>query len=350
MKRVTKSVLMMLAAVLLTVGFSTTAVAKEKKILLKVPVALPTSLPILGEGIVYFKKTLEAMDNTIKVKIYEPGKLMPAFEIHDAVSTGKVNAGYSIAGYIQGKVPAASLFAALPFGPRPDVFAAWFREGNGGKLYQEMYEKNGYNIKVIPMAPYAAETAGWYRKEINSADDLKGLKIRFFGLGGKVMSKLGASVALLPGAEIFPALEKGALDATEFSLPVVDKKLGFYKIAKYNYFPGWHQPSSQFELLINKDVWNSMSKRQQAVVTAAAEATNFNSIARSISIQGKYLKENEAKGVKNLRYNKELLDLFKKTWDEVAAEEGAKDPFFKKVLEDQTQFFKEVKVYTDLAY
>lgn len=329
-------------AVALTAG---SAVAKEKKILLKMPLALPSSLPILGEGAVYFQDMVNAMDETIKVKLYEPGKLMPAFEIHDAVSTGKVNAGYSISGYIQGKVPAASLFAALPFGPTAEVFASWFREGNGGKLYQEMYEKNGYDIKVFPVAPYAAETAGWFRKPIESAEDFKGLKIRFFGLGGKAMAKLGASVALLPGAEIFPALEKGALDATEFSMPIVDKKLGFYKIAKYNYFPGWHQPSSTFELLINKKTWDSMSPRQQKVIQAAVEATSFHILTKSVAVQGKVMIENEKNGVHNMTFKPEVLSAIEKAWNEVAAEESAKDPFFKQVLEDQQQYFKEVSTF-----
>lgn len=334
--------------VALTAG-SALAADGEKKILLKMPLALPSSLPILGEGAVYFQDMVNAMDDTIRVKLYEPGKLMPAFEIHDAVSTGKVNAGYTISGYIQGKVPAASLFAALPFGPSVDVFASWFREGNGGRLYQEMYDRNGYNIHVFPVAPYAAETAGWFREPIESAADFKGLKIRFFGLGGKALSKLGASVALLPGAEIFPALEKGALDATEFSMPIVDKKLGFYKIAKYNYFPGWHQPSSTFELLLNKDVWNSMSDRQKKVIQAAVEATSFHILTRSIAVQGKVMIENKKNGVNNMTYKPEVLDAIEAAWNEVAAEESAKDPFFKQVLEDQQSYFKEVNTFVEMS-
>lgn len=328
-------------AVMLTAG-AAFAGGKEKKILLKMPLAFPSTLPILGEGATYFRDLVNSLSDTIRVKIYEPGKLMPAFEIHDAVSTGKVNAGYSISGYIQGKVPAAAIFSSLPFGPDVSVFASWFMDGDGTKLYQEMYDDNGFNIHVIPITVYTAETAGWFKKPINSLADFKGLKIRFYGLGGKVLAKLGASVELIPGAEIFPALEKGAIDATEFSMPVVDEKLGFYKIAKFNYFPGWHQPSSTFELLINKDTWKSMSPRQKAVIETAAKATNYYTLTKSVAVQGKVMLENEKKGVHNMKFSKKILDGLHKAWNEVAAEESAQDPFFKKVYDDQKKYFGQV--------
>ncbi|UOD34654.1 TRAP transporter substrate-binding protein [Deferribacteraceae bacterium V6Fe1] len=350
--RSVKMFLKVFSVVILVLAMSTVNVfakEKEKNILLKMPLAFPSTLPILGEGAVYFADLVNSMDDTIKVKIFEPGKLMPAFEIHDAVSTGKVNAGYTISGYIQGKIPAAAVFSALPFGPTPEVFGSWFTVGNGSKLYQEMYDNAGFNVRVFPITIYTAETAGWYKKPIESIDDFKGLKIRFYGLGGKVLAKLGASVVLLPGAEIFPALEKGAIDATEFSMPVVDKKLGFYKIAKYNYFPGWHQPSSTFELLINKETWNSMSPRQQAVIQTAVNATNYFTLTKSIAVQGKVLMENEEKGVKNMKFNDEIVKKLRQTWNEVLEEETAKDPFFKKVIDDQKQYFKEVNKFINYS-
>lgn len=333
-------------AVVFTAG-AAFAADKEKKILLKLPLAFPTTLPILGEGAAVFADYINNMDDTLKVKIYEPGKLMPAFEIHEAVSTGKVNAGYSMSGYVQGKIPAAAIFSAVPFGPSVEVFASWFTVGNGLKLYQEMYDSNGFNIKVLPITAYGAETAGWFSKPIEKPEDFKGLNIRFYGLGGKVLSKLGASVAIIPGGEIFPALEKGAIDATEYSMPVVDEKLGFYKVAKYNYFPGWHQPSNTFELLINKDTWNSMSPRQQKVVQAAVEATNYYTLTKSLAIQGKVMAENEKRGAKNMRYNENVLDALRASWKEVVAEMSADDPFFKKVYEDQVQFFADVQTFVD---
>lgn len=347
-----KTLLVTLLATVLLATFSAGTALAEKKVLLKVPVAFSSTLPILGESIIYFKDTVEKLSNgDIKVKIYEPGKLMPALEIHDAVSTGKVNAGFGVSGYYQGKIPAISMFTAVPFGPRPVDYAGWLYEGNGLKLYQELYDKHGVNVKAFPLSIWAPETGGWYNKEINSVDDLKGLKIRFFGYGGKVLSKMGASVVTIAGGEIYPALEKGAIDASEFALPNIDTKLGFAKVAKYNYFPGWHQPATASELLINKDTWNGMSERQQLIIETAVKATTFFIMARSEAAQGKVMLENEAKfGTENRVFNQELLDAIHETWLEVAAEESAKDPEFKMVWDDLQDYVKETSAYSSRAY
>ncbi len=328
------------------------AAAKEKKILLKVPIAFSTALPGLGSTILWVAERLDAASGgTLKMKVYEPGKLVAPFEILDAVSTGKVNAGYAAAGYWTGKIPAAPLFSAVPFGPEAGEYLAWMYYGNGLKLYQEMYDQAGYHVKVLPVALLAPETSGWFRKEIKGPEDLKGLRIRFYGLGGKVMEKLGASVSVLPGGEIFPALEKGALDATEFSMPAIDKRLGFYKIAKYNYFPGWHQQSTILELLINKKVWDSMSKHQQTVLDIIARASMLDSFAYGEAIQFAVMKENVQKHGVHLKYwSKEMLDLYRKTWNEVAEEEAAKDPFFAKVWNDLQNFRKDYKVWQAYAF
>lgn len=345
-----------LTAMVLTITFlfftsSAWAADKEKKILLKVPTAFSTTLPTLGDSLTVFKDYVEsASGGSIKVKIYEPGKLMPAFEILDSVSTAKVNAGYWASGYASGKIKAAELFTAIPFGQSLPYYLGWLYFGNGGKLYQEMYDQAGYNVKVFPFCFLAPETAGWFRKEINNADDLKGVKIRFFGLGGKVLSKLGASVTTIPGGEIFSALEKGALDATEFSTPSIDTKVGFYKVAKYNYFPSWHQPATHLELLVNKDAWNSMSPRQKAVMEVATRAVNLYSLAKSHAEQGRVVKENtEMHGTQNRVWSPEMLSLFRQTWQEVVEEEAANDPFFKKVWEDYKAYSQECKPYECMA-
>ena len=221
-----------------------------KKVLLKVPICFATSLPGLGSTIKWVADRIEtASAGTVAMKVYEPGKLVAPFEILDAVSEGKINAGYSVSGYWAGKIPASPIFTAIPFGPETGEFLAWLYYGNGMKLWQELYDTHGYNVKVLLCGIIAPETSGWFIKPIESADHLKGLRMRFFGLGGEAMQKLGASVSLIPGGEIFPALEKKAIEATEFSMPAIDKKLGFHKIAKFNYFPGWHQQATTFELL-----------------------------------------------------------------------------------------------------
>ncbi|MFK7743744.1 MAG: TRAP transporter substrate-binding protein [Roseobacter sp.] len=322
------------------------------KLLLKTPVAFSTELPGLGTPIPRVADEVKLMSGgTLRMKVYEPGKLVPAFEILDAVSTGKINAGYTTAGYWAGKIPAAPLFSAVPFGPEAGEYMAWLYYGNGMDLYQRMYDQAGYNVHVIPCAVIAPETSGWFAKEINSAEDLNGLKMRFFGLGGKVMEKLGVATSLLPGGEIFPALEKGAIDATEFSMPAIDQRLGFHKVAKYNYFPGWHQQATVFELLINKSVWDEASEQHQHILTEACKASMADSFAEGEALQFDAMKNNvENNGVIMKQWSPEMLDLFRTTWDEVASEEAAADPFFAEVYADLNTFREGYRLWKENAF
>ncbi len=316
------------------------AMAANERILLKTPVAFSTELPGLGTPIVRVSEDLATISGKrIQMKVYEPGKLVAPFEILDAVSSGKINSGYATAGYWAGKIPAAPLFSAVPFGPEAGEYMAWLYYGNGLALYQEMYDQAGYNVKVLPCTIIAPETSGWFAEEITSAEQLNGLKMRFFGLGGKVMQKLGVATSLLPGGEIFPALEKGAIDATEFSMPAIDQKLGFDKLVKFNYFPGWHQQATVFELLINKDEWNELAAELQAQIELACKAQMSESFAEGEAIQFAAMQKNvQENGVAIKDWSPEMLELFRATWEEVAAEEVARDPFFAKVYEDLKTF------------
>ncbi|MBT8420112.1 MAG: TRAP transporter substrate-binding protein [Gammaproteobacteria bacterium] len=326
--------------------------AKVKPVLLKVPIAFSTKLPALGSPIVKFKDDLEtASGGSIKVKIYEPNKLVAPFEILGAVSSGKVNAGYAAAVYWVGEMPAAPFFSAIPFGPEAGEYMAWMYYGNGLKLYQRMYKDAGKNVHVLPCALIAAETSGWFTKEIRDEKDLQGINIRFPGLGGKVLQKLGTATTLLPGGEIFPALEKGALDATEFSSPAIDERLGFYKIAKYNYFPGWHQQATVLELLINNDQWNKMTHGQQRLVEMTCKASMMDSFAHGEAIQAAVIERNRDEHGVDIRYwDDEMLALFERTWQEVVAEEIAKDAFFKTVWEDLSAFRAQYDLWESHAF
>lgn len=332
--------------------FAAQGAAAADKILLKTPIAFSTSLPGLGSPIPRVAEQLDLMSGgTLKMKVYEPGKLVPPFEILDAVSSGKINSGYTTAGYWAGKIPAAPLFSAVPFGPEAGEYMAWLYYGNGMSLYQEMYDQAGFNVKVLPCAIIAPETSGWFANEINSPEDLDGLKMRFFGLGGKVMQKLGVATSLLPGGEIFPALEKGAIDATEFSMPAIDARLGFHKLVKFNYFPGWHQQATVFELLVNKDVWNEASDQHKAIIEAACKASMADSFAEGEAIQHAALIDNiENNGVSIKNWNDEMLTTFRSTWEEVANEEAANDEFFAKVLADLTEFRDGYAVWKENAF
>ena len=351
MKKTYVSTFFVLLLVIVTLILSGPAFG-AKRVLIRLQQAYPKPLPIIGSGVAWWAEQLkEASGGNIVVKIYEPGKLVAPFEILDAVSSGKVDAGCAGDAFFAGKIPAGQIFSSIPFGPEAGEYMAWYYHGNGGKLHQEVYDQAGYNVKLIPVALLVPETAGWFREPIESLDQLKGMKMRFYGLGGQAMQKLGMSITVMPSGDLFPALEKGVLDATEFSMPTIDQRLGFYKIAKYNYFPGWHQQATFLPLYINKDKWNKLSKTQQKLIELTAMASVTHSIAEGEATQAAIIKENiEKRGVKNMYWSQEMLDEFKKKWEEVAAEQCAKDPAFKKAYEDLKAFREEYKYWQSLGF
>jgi TRAP-type mannitol/chloroaromatic compound transport system substrate-binding protein len=319
---------------------------------LKVPVAFGTHLPSLGDGILYISERLEEIsDGSLTMTVHEPGELVAATEILDAVSSGKVNAGYATAGYWVGKLPAAPLFSAVPFGPDAAEYLAWLYYGNGMDLYQQMYDDAGYNVHVLLAAIIPPETSGWFAEPIESTSDLDGLRMRFFGLGAEVMQKFGVQTSLLPGGEIFAALEKGAIDATEFSLPAVDQLLGFHQIVKHNYYPGWHQQATTFELLINKDTWNGLTDQGRMILEVICKASVADSFAHGEAIEGAEIKRNVTEfGVTNHYWSDEMLEAFKNAWLEVVEEKKAEDPFFAKVWDDFSAFDQEYKYWSSIGY
>ena len=194
------------------------------------------------------------------------------------------------------------------------------------------------------------ESSGWFREEINSVEDLKGLKMRFFGLGAKVMDKVGVSTQLLAGGDIYPALELGTIDATEFAMPSIDIDLGFYQIAKHNYFPGWHQPASALELLINLDKWNALNETQKAQIEATCSESVVKGLAMAESRQPDALKKLQEKGVTLHRWPDETLEVLRNAWDEVVKEEAAKDDDFAKVWASLSTFRESYKIWKDLGF
>ncbi|MBL4784777.1 MAG: TRAP transporter substrate-binding protein [Cohaesibacteraceae bacterium] len=313
--------------------------------------AFGKNLPILGTAAVDFTKMINAISTDIQFKHYDPGKLVPTLEALDAVSSGSVDASFATSGYWQGKINAASLFAAVPFGPEAGEYLGWLFYDDGAKLWQEMYDSNGYNVVVTPCGIIAPETSGWFKKEINGVEDLQGLNMRFFGLGAKVMDKIGVSTSLLGASDIFPALERGAIDATEFSMPIIDARLGFHKIAKYNYFPGWHQPSTLFELLINKDVYEELSDRAKEQIRVSCLANITTSLAEGEATNYAAMVENvEKNGVTLKQWSPEMLALFEEKWNEVAVELAEGDPFFQKVWADLADYRKGYAIWSKNIY
>jgi TRAP-type mannitol/chloroaromatic compound transport system substrate-binding protein len=327
------------------------AAAPEASDLLRwrVTSAFGTHLPTLGENPVQVATRLRiASHGHIDWTIDDPGEVVPAFAIVEAVRSGKIKAGYTWLGYDQGRLSVSVLFGAVPFGMTPWEYSAWWVRGGGRELAQEIYRPLG--IEPILCGLIGPETAGWFRSPIEHPTDLAGLKIRFAGLGGRTLQKLGASVTMLPGGEIFQALEKGAIDATEFSLPEVDARLGFDRVARFNYFPGWHQPHTAFHLVVHKPSWDALPKSRQEMVEMACGDGVHRNLSNAEATQGSVIAELQASGVKTRSLSPELMAALKVATAEVLEEEAAKDMTFARVLRHQNAFRKQYARWQTLAY
>lgn len=231
----------------------------------------PKNFPGLGTGAQRFADRITAMtEGRLVVQVFAAGELVPPFESFDAVSNGRVEMWHGAAYYWQGKSPAFSFFAAVPFGLLASEMNAWVYHGGGQELWDEL--SAGFNLKCMMCGNTGVQMGGWFNREISSLDDFQGLTYRMPGLGGEVLRRIGANAVALPGGEIYPALESGAIDGTEWVGPWNDLAFGFYKIAQYYYYPGFHEPGSALDCGINLDFWNSLSEADQAAITAAAQA------------------------------------------------------------------------------
>ena len=346
-----RSLLFSAAAVALAGAFTfaTMNEAMADRLRWKMASAFPSSLVQLGTGGVLLSERLENMTGgEIELRFFEPNALVPPLEMFDAISAGSLDAAWSVPGYWFGREPSLALFSAVPFGPRAGEYLAWMYHGGGHELMDEVYAK--HNIKSLICGVIAPEASGWFRNEINSVQDLEGLKMRFFGLGAKVMEKVGVSTQLLAGGDIYPALERGSIDATEFSMPAIDLDLGFYQVAKHYYFPGWHQQSTLFELMINLDKWNALDDQQKAMIEAACHANVAAMFAEGEAIQFAAMQELQDKGVTLHRWPEDVLDTLRGAWGEVADELATEDEHFRKSWDSLQAFRRNYAIWNDLGY
>ncbi len=333
----------------LTLSMAGDTYAAEDRVNWKMGSAFPSKLVQLGSlGKSLSAKIERVSGGNVRLKFFEPHALVPPLEMFDAISAGSLDAAWSTPGYWFGKEKALALFAAVPFGPSAGEYMGWVFYGGGKELMDKIYAKHG--IKSIMCGVIAPEASGWFRKEINSVDDLKGLKMRFFGLGAKVMEKIGVSTQLIAGGDIYPALERGSIDATEYSMPAIDLNLGFYQIAKHYYFPGWHQQATLFDLMMNKAKWDALSETQQAQIEVSCGDNFREGLAEGEAIQGKALKELKAKGVQIHRWSPEILDTLQSAWNDVAAELAAEDATFKEAWESLQAFRAEYAEWKAVGY
>ena len=323
---------------------SVATVQAQDRVKWKMQSAFGGQLVHLGTSGVRFSKNIDRLSSgKFQIKFFEPGALVPALECFDAASKGSVESCWTTPGYHTGKLgPGVAFFTAVPFGPQIGEFLAWKKFGGGNDIRDAKYAEFG--LVAVDNFCIGPETSGWFKKPVNNLDELKGMKMRFFGLGARVMQKMGVSTQLLAGADIYPALEKGVIDATEFSMPDIDQNLGFYQIAKNNYYPGWHQQVSCSELLMNADAFNKLPDNYKAMIEMAAGesimATYANTEAKNPAAMNNMLAKY---GVTNHRWPDSTLATFEKAWVEVVKEESAKDPFFKEIAESFYAFRDEYR-------
>jgi TRAP-type mannitol/chloroaromatic compound transport system substrate-binding protein len=231
-------------------------------------------LPGLGIGVDNLAERIEKASNgRLKIKVYAGGELVPALEVFDAVSRGTAQMGHDASYYHRGKVPAAQYFTSIPFGLNANETNAWLYYGGGWELWKEYYAQ--FNLIPFPAGQTGVQMGGWFNKEINSVEDLAGLKMRIPGLGGEVMQRAGVTQITLPASEIFTSLQTGAIDAAEWVGPYNDVSLGLHKAAKYYYYPGWHEPGPMLQLIVNKDAWETLPDDLQSIIGLACQAINL---------------------------------------------------------------------------
>ncbi|MBF8287232.1 MAG: hypothetical protein HW381_340, partial [Candidatus Rokubacteria bacterium] len=276
----------------------------------------------------------------LKIELLPAGAIVPAFEIQDAVNRGVLDAGHTTPGYIIGKQQA---FIPLTHGPMLGMdfidYFGWYWEGGGHELLNEAYQKNlKMNVVSFQVHPEGPQAMGWFKKEIRTFADIKGMKYRIFGIGAETYGKLGISAVTIPGGEIVPALERGVIDGAEWINCYDDKILGLDKVAKFHYVPGMHEPVTVGEFIINKGKYDALPADLKEILKTSFQASYWVHFVRFQEKTAKACQELLASGVKIIKTSDELNRAFLKTYDEIAAGYAAKDPFYKKVVDSQTKY------------
>ena len=320
-----------------------------KKYRWKMVTTWPPNFPILGEGAEIFAKWVKEMSGgRLNIKVYGGGELVPPLEAFDAVSSGTVEMSSGASYYWAGKIPAAQFFSSIPFGMNAQQMNAWMISGGGLELWREIYA----DFNVIPMlgGNSGVQMGGWFNREINSIDDLKGLKMRIPGLGGKVLEKAGGAAVLSPGSELYTNLERGVIDATEWIGPFHDYRMGFHKIAKYYYTPGWHELGTVLELGINKQSFEKLPKDLQMILETASMRLNMWVLSEFEAKNVEYLEKIQSEGNVEIRkFPDEVIEQLRTYTNEVIQEFVASDPLAKKAYDSFNGFRTKVKAWSELT-
>jgi TRAP-type mannitol/chloroaromatic compound transport system substrate-binding protein len=336
------------------IGLAATAVAKpaiaqsNPAIKWRLTSSFPKSLDtVYGASETISKFVADATDNQFQIQPFAAGEIIPGLQAMDAVSNGTVEACHTATYYYFGKDPTFALFCAVPFGLNTRQQNAWFYDGDGMKLMNEFGKK--FNVYSFPAGNTGCQMGGWFRREIKNVGDLRGLKFRIGGFAGLTIQKLGGVPQQIAGGDIYPALERGTIDAAEWVGPYDDEKLGFSKIAKYYYYPGWWEGSTANHLMINLAKWNELPKRYQTIVAGAAAYANAEELARYDARNPGALRKLLAGGTELKAFPQPVMEACLKASNEVNAETSAANPDFKKVLDSMQAFRNEAYFWWQVA-
>lgn len=308
------------------------------------PVSLET---IFGGAKVFADRVSELTGGKFKIIPRAAGEIAPGLEVLNVVSQGAVQCGHTASYYYIGKSPALAFGTSVPFGLTAQQQNAWLYEGDGLKQLRTIYASK-FNIIQFPCGSTGTQMGGWFRKEVNTLNDLKGLKMRIPGLGGQVMSKLGVTVQNLPGGEIFQALQTGGIDAAEWVGPSDDEKLGLNKIAKYYYYPGWWEPGPTLELQVNLNEWNKLPPEYQTAISTATYESNLTMLSRYESLNYQALQRLIASGTQLRAYSKEILTAAQQASFALYDEFAAGDAEFKAIYQQWQEFRKGISIWNKL--
>ena len=323
--------------------------SQEEKYNWRLVTSWPKNYPGLGMAPERIADLVEEMsDGQMVITVYGAEEQVPAFGVFDAVSSGSHQMGHSGGYFWKGKVPAAQFFTSVPFGLTADEINAWVNRGGGLELWREIYAP--FNIYPIPAGNTGTQMFGWFNKEINSLEDIKGLKMRIPGIGGEVLKEAGGIPVTLPGGELFTALQTGVIDATEWVGPYNDLTFGFHQAAKYYYYPGWHEPGPMLELLINIDAWNSLPNHLQVIIETATKAVNQDMLDEYLAKNNQALTELiEVHGVELRKLPDDVIEEFRKISNKILDDLAKEDEVISKVYDSYLKFKNDVSAYHEIS-
>jgi len=337
------------AALLLGLSFAGSQAVAEETYTLKLAETWGPNYPILGDTNRSLKAMVEKMsEGRIKIRIDSSNKHKAPFGIFDMVKAGQYDIGHTASYYYKGKIPNSMFFTTVPFGMTAPEQYAWFYYDEGFDLAQEVYGQ--HNMLSFPGGNTGVQMGGWFREEIESLEDLQGLKMRTPGFAGEVMSDIGVAVTNIPPGELFTALERGTIDALEWVGPALDLPMGFHQIADY-YYGGWQEPSAELQWLINKDTWNKLPEDLQEVLRVAMRTAAYDMYIQTMHESGKAWSsiQEEYPNVKFRTFPDEVMEALRASTKKLLAEMAEKDPLTKKIIDSQREYLEQIRPWTNIS-